>query len=603
MKASANSFPVNRAFIFVLLTVGACLYGGQLAKAQFFVVDFRFDPSDPGYNPAAPSVLSLAPGQAGATYKVDIYGTAVAASPRAIGTDFQLQAVSLRGLDDGGNAFSTGAGLGVVAGSFAPNSPTFLTTGFVQPGVSDLGRTTNSGVSATAGADGLLDFGGTVIPQLLTFFAFPTAPGNGSNVSSYTWLLGSFDYTIGQANSFSSTTRFWPTLLASGQGPATAAEYTTTGGTISAGPVTLSTSPLTFTVAGPPAETISVTPAAASASVLKGGSITLNAALNNTGSIDLNGGDYTFTASGGSTIVYGPASPTAATTPIGAGLSQSFTFNASTAPGPAGTPIGLATVTFTAADSGGGKITNSPQTGAMQVNVGGAVADNSNKPGVYGAASQPSSDRAGAMPGWNPPSSASKAQGAATRPSCRLPHPGRVATPRFWREQRAPLCRRLASVCRGGLVWLTPGPTDCSTRPTAAPDQRLQTINTSTGLISDVVNLSGLETSSPSTNSTDPYVFDLTYNTSMLLGHEQGLTQNKLLFMVSPLAGADGGKSQYVNTVQLNSGNVVTNPLDLNYGAVSSWNAYALTKFGTTTPTATQLSSDMGAWGVDTSAS
>ena len=118
-----------------------------------------------------------------------------------------------------------------------------------------------------------------------------------------------------------------------------------------------------------------------------------------------------------------------------------------------------------------------------------------------------------------------------------------------------------------------------------------------------MVNLSGLETGSPSTNSTDPYVFDLTYNTSMLLGHEQGLTQNKLLFMVSPLAGADGGKSQYVNTVQLNSGNVVTNPLDLNYGAVSSWNAYALTKFGTTTPTATQLSSDMGAWGVDTSAS
>ena len=119
--------------------------------------------------------------------------------------------------------------------------------------------------------------------------------------------------------------------------------------------------------------------------MLKGGSITLGATLNNTGATGLNGGDYTFAATGGSAIVYGAASPTTATTPIGAGLSQSFTFNASTAPGPAGTPIGVATVSFTAADSGGGKIINSPQSGTMQLNVGGAIADNSNTAGVYGA--------------------------------------------------------------------------------------------------------------------------------------------------------------------------------------------------------------------------
>ena len=129
--------------------------------------------------------------------------------------------------------------------------------------------------------------------------------------------------------------------------------------------------------------TVSVTPATASVSVLKGGSITLSAALNNIGSFDLNGGDYTFTAVGG-LIAYGAASPATATTPVGAGLSQSFTFSASTFPGQAGTPIDTTTVAFIAADGGGGKIFNSPQAGTMQVNVGGAIADNSNQPGVYG---------------------------------------------------------------------------------------------------------------------------------------------------------------------------------------------------------------------------
>ena len=133
------------------------------------------------------------------------------------------------------------------------------------------------------------------------------------------------------------------------------------------------------------ATTVSVTPGAASASVLKGGSITLGAALNNTGVTGLNGGDYTFTASGGTLTAYSAAAPATATTPVGAGLSQSFSFSASTAPGPAGTPIGIATVNFTAADSGVGKISNSPQSGTMQLNVGGAIADNSNTAGVYGA--------------------------------------------------------------------------------------------------------------------------------------------------------------------------------------------------------------------------
>jgi hypothetical protein len=601
MKSPAKFFQVNQALAIALSVAGYCHFGIQLVSAQTFIVDFRFDPSDPGYNPSAPNVLTLAPGQAGATYKIDIYGTAIAASPQA-GADFQLQAIGLRGLDDGGNAFSTGTGLGVVAGSFAPNSPTFLTDGFTQPAVTDLGKTTDNGLTATAGGDGLLDFGGTISPQRLTFFAFPPAPGSGANVSSYTWLLGSFDYTIGQANVFSGTTHFSPTLLASVQGPGTAAQYTTTGGTIVAGPVTLSTLPLTFTVAGPPGTSVTVTPGAASASVLKGGSITLSAALSNTGSIDLSGGDYTVTASGGTNITYGAASPSTTTTPIGAGLSQGFTFSAATAPGAAGTPIGLATIAFTAADGGGGKIFNGPQTGTMQVDVGGAIADNSNAAAVYGAPLSAVVGSGGSYAGLE--SAIVGIQRAGGSNAAVMP----FASPWLGGDAKILAGTKSASATAPGvsMSWRTRlvntganGPLD---ETHGGPGSALQSLNTTTGLISNVVNLSGLETGSPSANSTDPFVFDLTYNTALLFGHEQSLAQNKSIYMVSPFPGPDDGKSQYLNTVVLNSGNAVTNPSDPNYGAVSSWTAYALAKFGTATPTVAQLSSDMGAWGVDTGA-
>jgi hypothetical protein len=134
----------------------------------------------------------------------------------------------------------------------------------------------------------------------------------------------------------------------------------------------------------------------------------------------------------------------------------------------------------------------------------------------------------------------------------------------------------------------------------------LQATTSTTGLISNVVNLTGLELSGqPAPGPTDPFVLDMTYNPALLPKHgsvEAGLAQNKLIYMVSPAPGPDDGHSQYVNTVALNSGNVVTNPLSPDYGAVSSWNNYAMAKFGTTNPTSAQLAGDMGAWGTDTNA-
>jgi hypothetical protein len=229
----------------------------QAARASF-VVDFAFDPSDAGFSAATPNVLNLVPGQAAATYHIDVFGTAFADSPQPP-SNFQLQQISTRGCDDGGNAFATGIGIGVVSASFAPNASTFVSIGFAQPNVEDFGTTTDGGATTIVGADGILDFGGTVgTLKPFTVIASPPALGSGSvPISSFTWLLGTFDFTVGTASlTPGSTTTFWPTRLNPSQGVATAAQYTTTGSAITGGPVTLSSAPLTFTVVPEPATII-----------------------------------------------------------------------------------------------------------------------------------------------------------------------------------------------------------------------------------------------------------------------------------------------------------------------------------------------------------
>jgi hypothetical protein len=224
----------------------------QEAHASF-VVDFAFDPSDPGYSPATPNVLHLVPGQAAATYHIDIFGTAFADSPQPP-ANFQLQRISTRGSDDGGIAFATGSGIGPVNASFAPN-PSFNDVSFAQPQVADIGKTTDNGATITSGADGISDFGGTTSTKILKITSGPPAVGSGpSPVSSFTWMLGTFAFNIGTASlTPGSTTKFWPTLLLASQGASTAAQYTTTGGPIAGGPVSLSSAPLTFTAVPEPA--------------------------------------------------------------------------------------------------------------------------------------------------------------------------------------------------------------------------------------------------------------------------------------------------------------------------------------------------------------
>ena len=257
---SPNQF--NTLLNYLLGAAAALLIvGAQSAFAQKLVVDFRFD-TNGGVNPTTfgSSTVTLMANAAGQTYTVDIWATVVPASATA-STNLELQTIALRGSDDGGTAFATGSGIGVVASSFAELAP-FNPAGFAQPTVTDLGKTTNNGTSVTAGADGILDFGGTIAPQRLTItsntgglIAGGGATGSANTTTTpngWQWEVGTFRITIGTVGSTNgATTRFFPTLLTSGQGAATAGAYSTNGGsTTTSGPITIG-SPLTFVVTRP----------------------------------------------------------------------------------------------------------------------------------------------------------------------------------------------------------------------------------------------------------------------------------------------------------------------------------------------------------------
>jgi hypothetical protein len=114
-----------------------------------------------------------------------------------------------------------------------------------------------------------------------------------------------------------------------------------------------------------------------------------------------------------------------------------------------------------------------------------------------------------------------------------------------------------------------------------------------TGLVSDVVDVNGVTPG-------DAYVLDMNYNPALLPkggspAIEQGLAHNKLIYMVSPGPAAGDG-SQYFNTVSLNTGNVVTSPLDNRYGYVGSYAQFQADPLGGNGGTP---ASEVGSWGDD----
>jgi hypothetical protein len=554
----------------------------EFAFAQKIVVDFRFD----GQSGAAATTQTLLPGSAGQSYTIDVFATVVGDAAHADPSVYGLKNIKYRGFSDvvaGGGAFATGAGIGYT-GSFA-GVGAFTGSNTTAPKSADTGSTTDGG-SVTLTADGIIDFGQNTLlsnaSQSIPNFT-PTG-ATGVEIAQFVFHTGQVTTTAG------ARTQFSPVI----PNTTSASNYTQDGSTPIIGGITIG-SPLTFTVAPAAGTTISVTPATATASVLKGGAISLSKTVNNTGSTALAAGDYTFAASGGTAISY-TAMPSV---PIPAPGSANFSTTAATTPGPGGTPIGLATVTFTATATGSA-ITNSPQSATTTLNVGGAIADNTNTAGIYGppisAVVGPSGSYAGlesavvglqgtggsnaAVTPFAPPWLGGDAKILAGSSSSGTARTVSMA----WRT-------RLVGIPTGGQLSETHG----------GAGSALQATKSTTGLVSDVVNLTGLETGTPNAGSTDPFVLDMTYNPGLLPkggspAIEQNLANNKQIYMVSPTPGPDDGVSQYVNTVALNTGNVIVNPLDIRYGYKGSYAQFQADPLGGNGGTP---GSELGAWGVD----
>jgi len=432
--------------------------GLHAANAQQVVLDFRFDPSDPGYNASTPSTMTLAPSSAAQTFTVDIYATVVPAANTA-STNLGLQSISMRGIDNGGNAFSTGltgpggTQVGVFqtsgVGNFAGVAP-FNSAGFAQPKVSDLGVSTNGGSSVTtATANGIFDFGGTATANRLSISSATGALvyGGGASGSANTsttpngwqWLVGTFSFRTGTASANAgNSTQFLPLLdIASGQAGAVA--FTATGApSASTGPAT-NGSALTFTVA----------------------SVSSGAIADNTNSPTSFTGSATTASVLHAASYAGTNSPLTGYTPSGSGS-------------PAFGPTGSVTI----------------------------------GPGLIGAGST-LPEVATIVAGIN-----NTANGGSGTANVSIAWRSRVTSP-------APT----ASQETGGAG-------------TAVP------VSISTvGLVSDVVNLTGLsnatEGAPPSTQPTDPFVFQMVYNPNLLskanhqISTENGLIGNSLLYLAS----------------------------------------------------------------------
>jgi hypothetical protein len=333
-------------------------------------------------------------------------------------------------------------------------------------------------------------------------------------------------------------------------------------------------------------------------SVLQGGTATLGASIQNTGSSPLVGGTYTFTAADGSggtsNVTYGAAAPPTATTSIPNGNTQAFTFSAGSVPA---SPIGPQTVTFTAAGSG---ITaaGSNLTGTLTLNVGNATADN-NGTGSFAAASTLLAQVAPGGSYANLVSRVTALSGTGGSDARNAANPSFGGTARI-----------LAGTNVGGSgtvleQWRTrtalPANAANGTSEAAGTHPPLP-FGVTSPLISDVVNLTGLENPllPGGVTATDPYTLDMTYNYNLLPKNsgapvtppsaiENGLAGNKLIFLASlnPTTGF------YDNAVSENI--TGTNNATLaQRGFLGSFATFQ-SQFGPV------LAGYMGAWGVDTS--
>ena len=343
--------------------------------------------------------------------------------------------------------------------------------------------------------------------------------------------------------------------------------------------------PLTFVVvggtAGGNASILNMTPPVATINVLAGGTTMTNLAVSNSSTTDTGAftGAFTGPSAGASAVITG--SPVSNATPGNVAITYAAQATPLAAPVQFAYTITNTSNTSDAQGAGANKVTN------FSVNVGAATADNSNSNTTFGPALTGVVNANGSYAGLESMVVGTTGTGGA------------------------------GSALGAGTAQILAGTNTTTSSQTVSMQWRTQTtaekaatqydpslLKPSTGLISDVVNLTGLETTAGSP-PTAPFVLEMAYNPLLTPKGgtvESTLIANKLIYLISlnPTTGL------WDRSVSENTDNTVTST-DPSYGVNESFDDFLTNTFGagttTSTVTSAQLATVMGAWGVDTNAS
>jgi PEP-CTERM motif len=551
--------------------------GERRVHGQNLTINFRFD----GQTGAAATTQTIQPGTAGQTFTVDAWATIIGPAGT---TSAQAGLVTLRfrGLSSttANTAFATGAGIGVT--TFTMLSP-FNSTANI-PTIGDVGSASGYATTSTT-LDGISDFGGTAATSAAVANSNAgTTPELGGTMSAtsqpvtngWEFLIGQFTFHTGTASTTAgATTSFLPVT---GLGSLSSkSSFTVDGGTTFVHADWTSGTPVNFVVAGvvTGGSVLNMTPATATMNSLAGGtnSVGLNVANTNA----TNAGTYTGAFSGASAGA--TQSPTGTVNvPAAGNVTETITYAAPATP--SAVPVNFSytiTNTANAADVQGA---NANKTTAFTVNVGAATADNGNSTSTFGTALTGVVAAVGSYRGLESMVvSATGTGGAGLAGGASIAKVLGGSNGTTGNQTMSMAWRARTTAEKAGTTF----------------DPSL--LKPTTGIISDVVNLTGIETAG---TTTGPFVLDMSYNPALLPKHnaagiEQSLANNKLIYLIS----LNPSTNLWDKAFAENTGNTVTSPTDPNYGFQGTFDSFATAKFATTTPTNAQLATLMGAWGVD----
>lgn len=571
-----NSFSKFKVLLKYTLSAGlavaliACA-GPQRAQAQSLTLDFQFDASSGGGTTQAIT--------AGQTYTIDAFAT-VTGTAGANPTTAQLQQLGIQLLRfaarsslTGGGAFTVGpvsttggnASVGITAAGTIKDP--FNNPGAIGPvgdyngdGINDLGGATKTTISIAQNSSGTQFGGGTFGAQVGT-------------ADSWRWLLEQFTVTPGSTTGKTGTTIFTPTVVGTG-----ASTWTTDGATTADNITTWTPgTPVTFTagVVSGNTSVLNMTPSTATINSLAGGtnSTSLTVANTNAASAGTYTGAFSGTAAGAS------QSPTGTVNvPAAGNVTEMITYAAPATP--SATPVNFSYTITNTANAADVQAGGANKTTAFTVNVGDATADNSNSTTTFGPALTGVVAAAGSYRGLESMVVAASGTGGAGLA-------GGASIAKILGGSNGTTGNQTMS-----MAWRT---RTLAEKAGTTFDPSL--LKPTTGIISDVVNLTGIETAG---TTTGPFVLDMSYNPALLPKHnaagiEQSLANNKLIYLIS----LNPATNLWDKAFAENTGNTVTSPTSPEYGFQGTFDAYATNTFGTTTPTNAQLALHMGAWGVD----